>query len=72
MCAYTWEKKLENAVKSYRTFGKQGVRAMPTVVSPEMYKNRFCEAMDHYFQVMPDRWFDMLSGVTAPPVVAKK
>lgn len=29
---------------------------MPTVVSPELYRTRFCEAMDKYFLMVPDRW----------------
>ena len=29
---------------------------MPTVVSPELYRTRFCEAMDKYFLLVPDRW----------------
>ncbi|XP_063957816.1 1-phosphatidylinositol 3-phosphate 5-kinase-like isoform X2 [Lytechinus pictus] len=46
---FTWDKKLETFVKS--TSGK-----MPTVVSPEIYRNRFLEAMDKYFLLVPDRW----------------
>lgn len=58
---FTWDKKLEMVVKSYGMFGgrKQSNRSMPTVVSPELYKKRFCEAMDRYFQVVPDRWYEM-------------
>lgn len=29
---------------------------MPTVVSPELYRSRFCEAMDKYFLMVPDHW----------------
>ena len=29
---------------------------MPTVVSPELYRSRFLEAMDRYFLLVPDRW----------------
>lgn len=29
---------------------------MPTVVSPELYRARFCEAMDKYFLMVPDHW----------------
>ena len=29
---------------------------MPTVVSPELYRTRFCEAMDKYFLLVPDHW----------------
>ncbi|XP_072181167.1 1-phosphatidylinositol 3-phosphate 5-kinase-like [Diadema setosum] len=46
---FTWDKKLETFVKS--TSGK-----MPTVVSPELYRSRFLEAMDKYFLLVPDRW----------------
>ena len=29
---------------------------MPTVVSPELYRTRFCEAMNRYFLGVPDKW----------------
>lgn len=29
---------------------------MPTVVSPDLYRSRFCEAMDKYFLMVPDHW----------------
>lgn len=32
------------------------VGKMPTVVSPELYRTRFCEAMDKYFLMVPDHW----------------
>lgn len=38
-------------VCSYCPTGK-----MPTVVSPELYRARFCEAMDKYFLMVPDHW----------------
>ncbi|KAM8789825.1 1-phosphatidylinositol 3-phosphate 5-kinase isoform 3-T3 [Rhynchonycteris naso] len=51
---FTWDKKLEMVVKSTGILGGQG--KMPTVVSPELYRTRFCEAMDKYFLMVPDRW----------------
>ncbi|XP_022098381.1 1-phosphatidylinositol 3-phosphate 5-kinase-like isoform X2 [Acanthaster planci] len=51
---FTWDKKLEMMVKSTGIVGGQG--KMPTVVSPELYRTRFCEAMDKYFLLVPDRW----------------
>ncbi|CAK8672639.1 unnamed protein product [Clavelina lepadiformis] len=59
MRTFTWDKKLEMVVKSYGMIGRQGTRSMPTVVSPDLYRTRFCEAMERYFQVVPDRWFQM-------------
>lgn len=29
---------------------------LPTVVSPDLYRGRFCEAMDKYFLMVPDHW----------------
>lgn len=29
---------------------------MPTVVSPQLYRSRFLEAMDQYFLHVPDQW----------------
>ncbi|XP_070571165.1 1-phosphatidylinositol 3-phosphate 5-kinase-like [Ptychodera flava] len=51
---FTWDKKLEMVVKSSGILGGQG--KMPTVVSPELYRTRFLEAMDKYFLMVPDRW----------------
>ncbi|XP_013386893.1 1-phosphatidylinositol 3-phosphate 5-kinase-like [Lingula anatina] len=51
---FTWDKKLETMVKSSGILGGQG--KMPTVVSPELYRTRFLEAMDRYFLEAPDRW----------------
>ena len=36
---------------------------MPTVVSPELYRSRFLEAMDRYFLHVPDRWTGLGSNV---------
>ncbi|KAK3088070.1 hypothetical protein FSP39_014286 [Pinctada imbricata] len=50
---FTWDKKLETLFKS--TGGK-----MPTVVSPEIYRNRFLEAIGmQYFLPVPDQWAGM-------------
>ncbi|XP_062584452.1 1-phosphatidylinositol 3-phosphate 5-kinase-like isoform X2 [Saccostrea cucullata] len=46
---FTWDKKLETLIKS--TGGKQ-----PTVVSPDIYRTRFLEAMGRYFLPVPDQW----------------
>ncbi|RXM34146.1 1-phosphatidylinositol 3-phosphate 5-kinase [Acipenser ruthenus] len=54
---FTWDKKLEMVVKSTGILGGQG--KMPTVVSPELYRTRFCEAMDKYFLMV-----DSDSGIT--------
>lgn len=44
---FTWDKRLETFVKSSGILGGQG--KMPTVVSPELYRTRFCEAMNRKF-----------------------
>ena len=31
-------------------------KVLPTVVYPELYQKRFCEAMERYFTVVPDKW----------------
>ncbi|XP_017276675.1 1-phosphatidylinositol 3-phosphate 5-kinase isoform X4 [Kryptolebias marmoratus] len=54
---FTWDKKLEMVVKSTGILGGQG--KMPTVVSPELYRSRFCEAMDKYFLMVPDHWTNL-------------
>ncbi|XP_076460083.1 1-phosphatidylinositol 3-phosphate 5-kinase-like isoform X2 [Babylonia areolata] len=49
---FTWDKKLEMVIKT--PWGGQG--KMPTVVSPQLYRGRFLEAMDRYFLHVPDQW----------------
>lgn len=51
---FTWDKKLEMYVKASGILGGQG--RMPTVVSPELYRTRFTEAMHRYFLMVPDKW----------------
>ena len=35
---------------------KAAGRGLPTIVDPELYRKRFCEAIDRYFTVIPDEW----------------
>lgn len=52
---YTWDKQLENAVKSGQAaLGVGGAPAQPTVVSPHMYARRFRRAMRDFFVAVPD------------------
>lgn len=37
---------------------------LPTVVSPDLYRKRFCEAMEKYFYQVPDKWTGMASKET--------
>ena len=53
--SYTWDKKIEMMVKSV------GGHGMPTIVSPNVYKERFCEKMNQYFLCVPDRWYKLES-----------
>ena len=39
---------------------------MPTVVSPELYRTRFLQAMNRYFLLVPDQWTGMDSAVNWP------
>lgn len=47
--SYTWDKKLESAVKSSIS-GKEP----PTIVKPELYKERFLNRMNQYFLPVPN------------------
>ncbi|KAI0211900.1 1-phosphatidylinositol 3-phosphate 5-kinase [Lamellibrachia satsuma] len=59
---FTWDKKLEMVVKStYSQWGGQG--KMPTVVSPELYRTRFLQAMNRYFLLVPDQWTGLDTSV---------
>ena len=51
---FTWDKRLEMWVKASGLLGGHG--KLPTVVAPELYCKRFCEAMDRYFLMVPDKW----------------
>lgn len=47
---FTWDKKIERVVKSVVS------TELPTIIEPELYRERFCEAMDKYFESVPDEW----------------
>ncbi|XP_071531520.1 1-phosphatidylinositol 3-phosphate 5-kinase isoform X2 [Panulirus ornatus] len=58
---FTWDKKLETIIKGSVLGG--GAGKLPTVVSPEVYRTRFCHAMDRYFLLTPDRWTCLGLGI---------
>ncbi|XP_042212733.1 1-phosphatidylinositol 3-phosphate 5-kinase-like isoform X2 [Homarus americanus] len=58
---FTWDKKLETIIKGSVLGG--GAGKLPTVVSPEVYRTRFCHAMDRYFLLTPDRWTGLGLGI---------
>lgn len=47
-------------VKKSGLLGGQG--KLPTIISPEEYKNRFVAAMNLYFLSVPNRWTGMAKG----------
>lgn len=51
---FTLDKRVESIVKQSGFLGGKGKD--PTVVNPERYKQRFIDAMDRYFLMVPDRW----------------
>nr|CAG8495379.1 12834_t:CDS:10 [Entrophospora candida] len=53
---FTWDKQLESWVKEAGFLGGGGKE--PTIISPRQYGNRFKEAMEKYFLMVPDRWID--------------
>ncbi|XP_066965143.1 1-phosphatidylinositol 3-phosphate 5-kinase isoform X1 [Macrobrachium rosenbergii] len=59
---FTWDKKLETIFKG-SMLGGGGAGKLPTVVSPEIYRTRFCHAMDRYFLLTPDRWTGLGHGI---------
>ncbi|KAL7737544.1 hypothetical protein ACLKA6_007669 [Drosophila palustris] len=52
---FTMDKKIESIIKQSGLLGG-GIGKRPTVVAPQIYKQRFVEAMDRYFYTVPDRW----------------
>jgi 1-phosphatidylinositol-3-phosphate 5-kinase len=55
---FTWDKKLESWVKET---GLLGGGKEPTIVTPKQYKNRFREAMERYFLMVPEK-FQLVSN----------
>ncbi|EDV54978.1 putative 1-phosphatidylinositol 3-phosphate 5-kinase [Drosophila erecta] len=51
---FTLDKRMESILKGSGILGGKGKD--PTVVNPERYKQRFIDAMDRYFLIVPDRW----------------
>ncbi|CAD5220879.1 unnamed protein product [Bursaphelenchus xylophilus] len=51
MRTYTLDKKVESFVKTALPNPH-----LPTVISPENYCKRFCDAIDCYFAMAPDQW----------------
>nr|KAJ3421474.1 1-phosphatidylinositol-3-phosphate 5-kinase [Polyrhizophydium stewartii] len=60
---FTWDKKLESWVKETGILGGGGKE--PTIVTPRQYKNRFREAMEKYFLMVPDNKSDDSRAKTA-------
>lgn len=60
MRTFTWDKRIEYILKSVGAGTAQGPSRQPTVVSPEVYRARFLQAMHHYFLESPDQWHDLL------------
>ena len=51
---FTWDKRLEMVVKKGLAIGG-GHKLSPTILSPALYRSRFCEAMQRYFLPVPDQ-----------------
>lgn len=61
---FTWDKRLEQLVKSSGLLG--GAGKTPTVISPKLYMTRFQEAMYKYFIMVPDFWYSGAAGGDQP------
>lgn len=55
---YTWDKQLENWVKSSLVVPKNH---LPTVISPKEYKKRFRKFITTHFSSIPDHWCSQVS-----------
>jgi 1-phosphatidylinositol-3-phosphate 5-kinase len=60
---FTWDKKLESWVKET---GLLGGGKEPTIVTPRQYKNRFREAMERYFLMVPEKFQTYSSQPSLP------
>lgn len=67
---FTWDKKLESWVKETAFLGGGG-KGEPTIITPRQYKNRFREAMERYFLLVPDVWVSADSIVPPKQLKAK-
>ncbi|PIN23333.1 Phosphatidylinositol-4-phosphate 5-kinase [Handroanthus impetiginosus] len=56
---YTWDKQLENWVKSSLVVPKN---QLPTIVSPREYKKRFRKFISTHFLTVPDHWCSQRSS----------
>ncbi|KAL2231930.1 UNVERIFIED_CONTAM: putative 1-phosphatidylinositol-3-phosphate 5-kinase FAB1D [Sesamum indicum] len=56
---YTWDKQLENWVKSSLVVPKN---QLPTIISPKEYKKRFRKFIDTHFLSVPDHWCSQRSS----------
>ncbi|KAG8378364.1 hypothetical protein BUALT_Bualt08G0129800 [Buddleja alternifolia] len=56
---YTWDKQLENWVKSSLVVPKN---TLPTIISPIEYKKRFRKFIDTHFLSVPDHWCSQRSS----------
>lgn len=56
---YTWDKQLENWVKSSLVLPKN---QLPTIISPKEYKKRFRKFISTYFLSVPDNWCSQRSS----------
>ncbi|KAI3460633.1 hypothetical protein Pfo_017296 [Paulownia fortunei] len=56
---YTWDKQLENWVKSSLVVPKN---QLPTIISPKEYKKRFRKFVNTYFLSVPDHWCSQRSS----------
>ncbi|VDP67413.1 unnamed protein product [Echinostoma caproni] len=55
---FTLDKRLEMLIKQTIT-SAQG--PMPTILTPDLYRERFLFQMDSYFPLVPDQWYDSLA-----------
>ncbi|CAL8106305.1 unnamed protein product [Calicophoron daubneyi] len=58
MRKFTLDKKLEMIIKQTITSARGPI---PTILTPDLYRERFLLQMDTYFPVVPDHWYDSLA-----------
>ena len=66
---FTWDKKLESWVKETGLLGGGGKE--PTIVTPKQYKNRFREAMEKYFLMVPEKFISANLIEIEQPIIPK-
>ncbi|CAI2738942.1 unnamed protein product [Dicrocoelium dendriticum] len=58
---FTFDKRMEMMIKQTITSAQA---PPPTILTPDLYRERFLMQMDNYFILVPDHWYDSMAEHT--------